>query len=62
MAFSGTWPLLLAMLGATVGVLWWRWKWAGPSSKTPTSSRALQHAVVIERSEKPRRGGSVGSR
>jgi hypothetical protein len=61
MAFSGTWPLLLAMLGTTVGVLWWHWKSAGPSSKTPTSSRALQYAV-IERSEKPRGRGSVGSR
>jgi hypothetical protein len=62
MAFSGTWPLFLAMLGTTVGVLWWRRQWAGPSGKTTRSSKALQYAVVTERDKRPRRAGSVGSR
>jgi hypothetical protein len=62
MAFSGTWPLFLAMLGATVGALWWRRQWAGPSSKATRSSNALQYAVVTERAKRPRRAGHVGSR
>jgi hypothetical protein len=62
MEFSGTWPLLLAMLAATVGALWWRRRWAGPSSETTRSTKVFHYAAVTEQDQRPRRAGRVGSR